>query len=100
MVTCSQCQTQNPPERDSCQKCGADLLPLPGTSRRVWGILKAALLGFVIVALALVPLIAWKDDSSAAASHGFSLLNLMAGVVVPVRGLIRADGPSPHNTSY
>jgi len=100
MVTCSQCQTRNPPEREACQKCGADLLPPPGTSKRMWGIIKAALAGLFIIAIGITPLILWRDIASVAVSQGFAVLLLLAGGVVGVRGLIRAIEPAPIHSRY
>ncbi len=100
MVTCSQCKTQNRPERDFCQKCQADLLPPPSASSRAWAVIRAILIGLVIVAFGLGPLIAWGREDNMATYIDLSLLLILVGLVVLVRGLIQAAGPAPMYRRY
>ncbi len=100
MVTCSQCKTQNRPERDFCQKCQADLLPRPSTSRRAWAILRAILVGLIIVAIGLGPLIAWGREDNMATYYDLSLLIILVGLVMLIRGVVQAAGPAPLYKRY
>ncbi len=100
MVTCSQCTTPNSPGRDACEKCGADLLPLPPVSRKVWSILRAALLGLLLIALGLLPLILWHHLAVISTWKDLSLLLVLAGLVVFLRELARALRPVPLYARY
>jgi hypothetical protein len=100
MITCNQCKTQNPPEAETCRKCRANLLPPQSASRHTWGIIRAVLTGVFIIALGLVPLVVWGSEANLAYFDSFSILIMLAGMVVLVRGLIRSIRPAPLYTRY
>lgn len=99
MVTCSQCKTQNPPGLDICQSCRADLLPYPVPIKRIWPILRAALVGLFIIAIGLVPLFIWQNESYFL-RRNLAILVMLAGLLTWALGLSRALRPAPLYVRY
>jgi len=93
LITCSQCKTQNPPDRDTCRQCNADMLPRPKAARRTWSVISAAFLGLIIIAIGLVPFYYWRTEPHMEACSGFAIIVMIAGGIVLLRGVLRALRP-------
>jgi hypothetical protein len=93
MITCSQCNTLNSPDRLVCEKCNADLLPMPKASKRKWAIIRAVLLGLFIIFIGLAPFLSFLHEPDMGFCSGVAVLVMLIGGVVLLRGVLRAVKP-------
>ena len=92
-ITCSECETLNPADRDTCIQCHSDLLPNPNGLEKISNIIFAVVLGLFIALLGFLPLLSTLHTPRMEGFRVLMVLIIAAGVVIMVRQLIHAVSP-------